>query len=232
VWWGKEGDWYNRIALGGDWDRREDQTGQLLEEETQVFVEVGGPRQSFLWLSPGTRKRHFNGVDFDQDFVDLWFEVQPAGGVYFELSAGAGDAIDFANARPGSSLTLEPSVRLDLGEHLRAQLSHAFRRLDVEGGRLFEANLTQLRLVYQFNLRAFVRAVVQHTDLVRDASLYAGEVEARTESLFNQLLFAYKVNPRTVLYLGYSDSFTRELDASLEQQNRGLFLKVGYAWVL
>ena len=119
TWWGEENDWYNRIELGGDWDRKEDQSGQLLEEETQIFFEVSGPRQSFLWFSPGTRKRHFNGVDFDQDFVSMWFEIEPVGRFWFGLEGDAGDAIDFAHTRPGDRVSLEPHVRFDFGKHLR-----------------------------------------------------------------------------------------------------------------
>jgi hypothetical protein len=76
--------------------------------------------------------------------------------------------------------------------------------------------------------------VTQYFDLERDPALYTFETAQRSKDLFNQLLFSYKVNPQTVLFLGYSDKyegFTRSLD-ELDQTNRTLFLKVGYALVL
>jgi len=55
---------------------------------------------------------------------------------------------------------------------------------------------------------------------------------AREHDLANQLLFAYKINPQTVAYIGYSDGY-RALDQDpLEQQQRTYFLKLSYAWLL
>jgi len=45
-------------------------------------------------------------------------------------------------------------------------------------------------------------------------------------------LFSYKLNPRTVVFVGYSDSREGNQDISLTQSNRTLFLKLGYSWVL
>lgn len=99
---------------------------------------------------------------------------------------------------------------------------------------MFEAGLTQARFLYQLNLRTFLRAVFQYTDVDRDLALYnePQDSEARTEQLFTQLLFSYKINPRTVLFLGYSDNYQGDQDVELTQENRALFLKIGYAWVL
>jgi hypothetical protein len=106
--------------------------------------------------------------------------------------------------------------------------------LDVEEGRLYTANLSQLRLVYQFNIRTFVRAIVQYTDVARDLGLYDDpeDVDAKTNQVFTQLLFSYKVNPRTVLFLGYSDNREGDENIDLLQENRSVFLKIGYAWNL
>jgi hypothetical protein len=41
-----------------------------------------------------------------------------------------------------------------------------------------------------------------------------------------------KLNPQTVFFLGYSDSYMGEEQVELTQQNRTLFLKIGYAWLL
>ena len=127
-----------------------------------------------------------------------------------------------------------PRARFDLGRHLRVNLSHNRETLDVEGGRLYTANLTDLRATYQFNVRTFVRIVSQYYDLERDPALYTFETGARSKDLFNQLLFSYKVSPQTVVFLGYADNyrgFAQSLD-QLDQTDRTLFLKVGYALVL
>jgi hypothetical protein len=232
VWWGDEDDWYNRWSVGSDWDLTEDQSGQLLEREWEVWTSVSGPRQSHLWLDLGTRERFFEGVTFDEKFAQSWFQFQPSGDLWLGLFARAADDIDFDNTQAGEVLRLEPNLRYNLGLRLRTELNHTFERMDVEGGRLFEANLSQLKVVYQFNVRCFARAVLQYTDIARDPELFEDEVDAKTEELFAQLLFAYKLNPQTVFFFGYSDSREGDQTVALTSTNRTIFLKLGYAWVL
>ena len=99
-------------------------------------------------------------------------------------------------------------------------------------GRLYTARLSQMRATYQFNVRTFVRWISQYLDVDRDPSLYTDEVDARSRTLFNQLLFSYKINPQTVFFLGYSDNYLGDEQIELTQENRTIFLKVGYAWML
>ena len=94
-----------------------------------------------------------------------------------------GDQIDFANTRLGEIVILEPLVRWSPGRHVRIQLSHDHQHLDVPGGRLFTADLSQLRLVYQFNLRTFVRAILQYTDIERRPDPLDGRAAVALASL-------------------------------------------------
>ncbi|MDX1385593.1 MAG: DUF5916 domain-containing protein, partial [Thermoanaerobaculia bacterium] len=145
-WWGDTDDWYNSWAIGGDYDITEDQTGLELERELELWWELSGPMQSYVFVDAGTRDRHFDGVDFDdQRFIFSYAEFQPTGDLYLELEWEAVEAIDFDNTRPGDQLTISPEVRYNLGDHVRISLEHTLSRLDVEGGRLFEANLSQMR---------------------------------------------------------------------------------------
>ncbi|MGB5388967.1 MAG: DUF5916 domain-containing protein, partial [Thermoanaerobaculia bacterium] len=207
-WWGEESDWYNRIELGSELERKQDQSGQLLHQEWRVWSGVGGPLQSFLWLNLSLAEQGYEGEIFDTNAVRTFIRVQPSGVFSFEMFARVGGQVDFDNVRQGNAVRLDPWFRVNLGRHFQANLSHTYEQLDVDEGRLFTANLSQLRFVYQFNIRTFVRAIVQYTDIDRDLSLYDDpeDVDAQTETVFSQLLFSYKVNPRTVLFLGYSEN--------------------------
>ncbi|HPC88565.1 MAG TPA: hypothetical protein P5517_07020, partial [Candidatus Saccharicenans sp.] len=119
-----------------------------------------------------------------------------------------------------------------LGKRLELGLSHMLSRLGVEGGRLFLANLTQSKLLYHFNSRTFFRAILQYRDVNRNPALYNFPVDENSKKLFTQLLFSYKLNPRTVLFLGYSDNYFGYNGVSLTQSDRTFFLKLGYAWNL
>jgi len=229
-WWGADGDWWTRFEIGSDWDFTETQSGELLENEWEGWVNIQGPRQSMLWLQGGWRKRGFNGQQFDQVFGSFWGEVWATGDLYLGLSIDFGDQLDVANTRNGSRIRLVPELTWRPGRHLRVGLSQVSERLDVDGGRLYAADLSRLRAVWQFNVRTFVRAIVEYTHVDRDLGLYLDpeDVDARTRRLFTQLLFSYKLNPQTVLFAGYSDTQAGDDMVSSTVANRSLFVKVGY----
>lgn len=186
-------------------------------------------------MGGGQRDRFFNGRTFDEVFWSTFVESELSGDLYASLEASGGDDIDFVNTQPGDALDIGAAVRFNLGLHLRTRLSHNFQQLDVPGGRLFTANLTQLTTVYQINVRTFVRAIFQYTDVSRTRELYTArepeDVEPKTERLFSQLLFSYKLNPQTVFFLGYSDEALSAERIDLTRANRTFFLKLGYAWL-
>ena len=192
-WYGEQDDWYTHWEAGTDWDRREDPSGRVLEEEVEAWVGVAGPMQSFYLVDAGQRERFWNGVTFDEEFVNFFMEIRPTGDLYFQLEGSFGDAIDFVNTRAGDEIELFPTLTWNVGKHVQLGLDHGYQRLDVEGGRLFEANLTQLRTVYQINLRTFVRAILQYESVKTDPELFIANVSAHEEHLFSQLLFSYKL---------------------------------------
>ena len=76
---------------------------------------------------------------------------------------------------------------------------------------------------------------MQYQNIERNPERYDVPVARETRTLFTQLLFSYKVNPQTVLFLGYSDNARGLLTAELERNDimrtdRTFFLKLGYAW--
>lgn len=231
TWWGEEGDWYNWWELGGRVVESKDQRGELLEREAEAWLVLSGPLQSFLRLNPEFGERGFEGLIFDENILGLFFNIQPSGSVNLGLRSRVGQTVDFANAQPADQIFASPFLDLNLGRHLQLSLNHAYQELDVEGGRLFVANLSEVRGIYQFNVRTFFRAIVQYLDVDRNPLLYEDEVDAQTRDLFGQLLFSYKVNPRTVFFLGYSEGQEGNEELGLTTTNRSLFLKIGYAWV-
>ena len=231
-WWGEPEDWYNRFSAGGEYSKAQDHTGQLLAEEADIWGVFAGPYESFLWLDLARREEYWDGRLFDLDFVRSWLSVRPSGLFRLQMDSRIGDQIDFDNTRPARQIWLNPVLSLQLGLRIRADLDYTYQQMNVDAGRLFEANLSQLRLVYQFNLRTFVRAILQYTDIVRDPELYVDEVDAQERDVFGQFLFSYKLNARTVVFVGYSDSREADENISLTQASRSVFLKLGYSWML
>jgi hypothetical protein len=231
--WGDDDDWFDQWVVGGYVNHTEDHDGQLTDEAYQLFTSLSGPLQSAADLVATRRKEFFDGRLYeDLDSVEIYAEAQPGGSIKLQLFGSVSDTIDYANSRPADELLLNPGFEARIGRHVNFDLDHVLQRLDVDGGELFEANLTQLRLVYNFNVRLFVRGILQWLDIERDPTLYSAEVEPAVETLFTQLLFSYKLNARTVLFLGYSDNQLALEGIDRTRTDRTLFFKLGYAWIL
>jgi hypothetical protein len=232
VWWGNEGRFYNRMEIGGYADRTEFQDGGLLSQDTQVWFQFHGPHETEIHAELGKRTIVYEGVRFDNLFVPVFeFEIRPSGSFGFRLSSVAGDWIDFDHVRPADRAHLTARIDLDLGRHLEIELEDLYSTLDVEGGRLFKAHVPQMTTVWQFNTRTFVRAILQYSDIRRNQELYEDRIDELERDFFVQLLFSYKVNPRTVFFAGYSEGGFENQDFTMTTTSRAVFLKIGYAWL-
>jgi hypothetical protein len=235
--WGGADRWFTQLRLeGGTW-HNEDFDGNPLGRGMWVGLGYDGPGQVSVGLWPNLfMSEHFDGVTYD-GMNQLWFDLRaaPRGSLSLGLNGNLGDAIDFAHGRPGSELRLAPVVDVRLGRNVEGGLRHTYQRLTVDGAPVFTANLSQLRAVYNFSPRSFVRAVVQYRRTDRDPLLFADPVDRRSVAVLGQGLFAYKVNPQTVFFLGYGEDGNGSIGVDdgrvpFETRARALFLKVGYAW--
>jgi hypothetical protein len=231
TWWGGPDDRWIRLSAGVDTSRTDDQRGGPLERLDEVWVIFEGRRELVVFTQAADRERTLGGRRFRNRYVEGRAGVRVHPVVELGVEWNVGDDVDLAGLRPADQATIAPSLTWTPGRHLRATLEHQRQELDVEAGRLFTAGLTELRLVWQFTRRSFARAIVQYRDLERDPELYAEPVEARTERLFGQLLFSYRLNPQTVAYLGYSDVQLGTGQIDLQRAERTFFVKLGYAWL-
>lgn len=224
--------WFSNLELAVEHIQEEDEDGFLLNRETSLTFVYEGPLQSHAVAQLFERTLGYEGQRFDGDEVYLHGCMKPNGNSHVYLNAWYGDRIDYANTRQGRRLRVQPGFTYFLGRHLQLELEHLHERLDVEGGRLYTANIAQGTIAYQFTTRSFVRAILQHVDNRFEVALYDDpeEHEPQEQDLFAQLLFSYKLNPQTVFFLGYSESSQGTQDYGLTTANRTLFAKIGYAW--
>ena len=68
-----------------------------------------------------------------------------------------GHKVDLANTKLGHFVNISPSVTVNLGRSLSASIDHSYERISRDGGNVYVANLTDLRLSYQFSLRQRLR---------------------------------------------------------------------------
>jgi len=224
-------DWWNDWAIFGDWDKTFDDYGRELEEESEINFSLSALMQSKTELKIGKRNRFFNQVYFDETFYRLKSELSPNEQLklYFEIDWG--DEIDFENTRLGDNLTLQSKAEWQLGVHWQIKAEYIRQLFDVSGGRLFAATIANLRLTYQFDARSYLRLTRQQTHVKRNPSLYLNPIDQLSQFQGLQLLYAYKVNPRTLFFAGYNDAgFRDDSLPRIEKTGRNLFMKFSYSW--
>ncbi|MBN1240009.1 MAG: hypothetical protein JXB36_16015, partial [Gammaproteobacteria bacterium] len=191
-----------------------------------------GPLQSYFEIGLNRREQLWDGQLYERDGTFVYGQFRPTGSLYFSLSADAGEQIDFANSRLGEQLRVAPSFDWNVNRHLLMRVQHTSLRLDtLDGNKIFDAQLSDVRLTWQFNIRSFLRFTAQRQRVERDVELFVDDADTQTLTMASQLLYSYKVNPQTVFFLGYSDNYVDDDGYDdLTRTGRTLFIKLGYAW--
>lgn len=246
VWYSRGGGWFNEIDLAIEGSRVEDHEGTLTDFDLELSGNLQGRMQSYLMpVYERKRERYFayDGPDslppsretyYDQNWYLLRYGARPAGRFNFWGVFAYGDAIDYDNGRAGKKHWGGPGFSFDVGRHFQFWVDHTYEalKLNDSGKRLYLANLVQSRIVYQMNVRTFARALVQFTDVSFQQRQYTFPIPPGYHELFSQILLAYKINPQTVFYLGYSETRNGDQGREIRQVDRTFFGKVGYAWLI
>jgi len=230
--WRNPGHWYTFLNIQPKLDYEVDYDNRLIYKKLSLKSNYFGPLQSRCQLQGEIGKQSFMGEVFDISQGEFYAGIQPSASLVLEFYTVIGNQIDFANRRQGRQFTINPKVTYKAGRHFSMSLEHVIQQFNVDAGRLYTANVSNLTAIYQFNRRAFLRAILQYVNYNYNVDHYTFPLDSQFKSLFSQVLFSYKINPQTMLFLGYSDDHYGFGHIPLRQTNRTFFLKIGYALVM
>lgn len=235
--WMDEHPWLTRWRAFGGGGRFQQSDGTLIGQFIFTSFGVFGPWQSELTVNPDLFERELQGQRFTIERLNLFGHVQPTARVAADIFWQFGRELDYANVRESGLTRMQQGLDLRLGAAVELELDYDFKRLTHAGTRVFREQVAQTRALYHFSDRFFLRAVLQLRDVDRDPGLYAEAIDPETRSLDTQFLLSYKLNPQSVIFVGYSDASAavRENEDPLEsldlsRLSRTFFLKVSYAW--
>jgi hypothetical protein len=231
-WRPKTSSWWSRFRLVNYAQYQESSEGTVLDKSLKNSFSYEGISQTSLIIGNVLSHQHYNGVDFDLVQFNISGGIIPSGDLRFSIIITFGDSIDYVNTRKGKSVSLSPFFSWNIGAHLQLNLTHIYEKMNVSENWLYRANISQATVVYFFTAKMFVRAILQYYDYKYNVSHYLTPVDPESKQFFTQLLFSYKINPRTVLFLGYSDNHFGAQDYSITRKDYTLFVKIGYAWVM
>jgi hypothetical protein len=231
-WIGSADQWFSQIECAAAYFRYDLRDGSPLLHNAHVALSYDGPMQSYFYVQPELLTESYRGELFKYSDVYARSGMRPTGYLYLGLEGRFGGAIDYSNARPARTLFINPEVELRPSRNLSVAVSHYVDRLSDGQGPIYSASSTYLRATYQFSIRARLRGLLQYLDYDFSPGRYAADIEPQSRGLYSQLLFGYTLNARTVIYLGYSDSWSGASSYGLTQRSRTFFAKLGYAWQL
>ncbi|XQW86370.1 carbohydrate binding family 9 domain-containing protein [Thalassotalea piscium] len=247
-WYGEPGAWWSQFKIYSDWDVIKNDNNELIEKEFDINAQLSASYNTSIMLAysfrdkVGTRHDKTNlAIDgnttlFTEKDISLYASVRPYLGFSISADISMGDAIDYTNNRLGESERFTSNLTWNLNQHIELKLKHTFSQLNADESSVFIARLTDLRAVYQFDVKSFLRFSVIYNNTNRNVANYLyiapEDITANSKNLSTELLYAYKINSQTVFYLGYSDSHDAEqYFRDLQQNERSVFTKFSYAWV-
>lgn len=247
-WYAEPGNWWTNFRIYSDWDITHNDDNELIEKEFDINAQLNASYSSYFRLAYTKRESVGSRLDKSNIAIDgnttlftenqyfLFAETKPVLGFYINANLKLGDQIDYRNNRLGEIKRLSNNINWNVNKHLEIKLKQTFSQLDADGDNVFIARLTDLRTTYQFNVQSFLRLSIIYNNTSRNPSnyLYSApeDIDRKSKALSTELLYAYKINPQTVFYLGYSDfHYSEEEFNDLEQEQRSLFMKFSYAWL-
>jgi len=234
VWYGEEGEKITRMSWYADYDITHRFDGQLLERELESSFNIQGPMQSNVNFMTLIRERFWNEQMFDETNLAMNINITPWSGIRLGTYIGTGKRVDLRASREGRLTSWDVWGEIDLGRGISIVPNASWSQMKRDGGTAFTALVFDTRVSWQLDPRQRLRLTLQGSHIERDLSLYApNSVGKGGREWGGQLLYSYKVNPRTAFYGGVSYGAVRDDDdlaPDMFGNNRGVFLKYSYGW--
>ncbi len=228
----KNNDWWTNFRLESNYVYSQNMQNQLLRKSSSTALVIEGALQIHSFIMYTYQKELYDGHYFKQNKIKLHHCMRPTGNTFLFANILFGDQVDYANTRLGDRFNIESGFQYNIGKRLRANYRFVYDKLNYKGDNVFKATISDVKLQYQFTKQLFLRATIQYRHYTYNVAMYDDPRDPEEKSLFTQVLLSYKMNPQTVLFIGYSGNYSNNDVMKLIQTDKNLFFKVGYAFVL
>ncbi|HSD17302.1 MAG TPA: DUF5916 domain-containing protein [Thermomonas sp.] len=229
--WYRDGKSIHRWSLYGDYDITHRYDGQLLERELEFQLNFQGAKQSSFGISPLVRERFWKGQLFDEHNLNLYGNFRPTGRLQLGTYMNFGRQLDLIASRTGHREMIGIWGNSAIGRGINLEWEASRQRLHRDGGTAFDASVADVRMGWQFSPEQRLRLTLQGSEVLRDQALYSTPVNETAREWAGQVVYSYKLNPRTALYAGASyGAFMDDDNLELFGSTRSVFLKLSYGW--
>ncbi|HEY0141903.1 MAG TPA: DUF5916 domain-containing protein [Thermoanaerobaculia bacterium] len=230
----KESFWI-QVRPNGGFSYVTDQHGQKLMQDPNVGLFLRGKRNLSVSLAAHAAQEVFTGRDlYRQTYLEYNVALNPsAKWPNFGVNGRIGQDIDYTGSRPANSIVANFSSTFRPLPKLQAEVNWGHEQLDTrdveDSGRLYTAAVQRLKLTYSFTAKSLLRAIGQYVRTDFEPGRYDFPVPETDGNFLGSLLYSYKVNWQTVLFVGYGDDRILDERADLLRANRTFFVKLSYA---
>ncbi len=228
--WIKSNSWWSLLTLGAEFQYAKDHDNHFLNEEQELYINLNGLLQSYLNFSGKRTREAYHGSIYELFTGSFGINFAPLADVAAYVGGNFGDRIDYANSRQGRRFQINGNMTYNIGQHVKLTLDHNYEKMSVHDSSLYTAHISQGSLIYHLNAHLFFQGILQYVNYHYNVANYTFPIDPKYKNLFAQLLLSYRLNPRTVAFLGYTDNYQGTHEYKLTRKSRTLFLKVSYSW--
>lgn len=240
VFYSEQDSLWQEAGISAKWNIVHNTNNELIERELIASFNIDGPLQSTLELDfthgekVGLRYDDSianidgNTSSFNEDQFSLYTSANLNNRTFVSLDLTIGDKIDYSGDQLGDLIQVAGNITVFITDHLEFDFYQTYSELDAKNdsidNNIYVEKISELRLSYQFDVRSYLKLSLVYNDVD-----YSGFEP--TKDLSSQLIYAYKINPQTVFFLGYSDYSEQNYDLTkLQRSDRTFFTKVSYAF--
>jgi hypothetical protein len=221
--------WWQSFGFGtiSNWTRATD-GGANLDRKVKLYTVLHADYQAQVFLYATRDEQYYQGKLFDLDQLEMDTTIQPVSWLNGEVDVVGGDGVDYTDVRKAGLLSVNTTLYIQPGRHLKVSIVDDYEQLTLAGARLFTANVYDLRFAWYFTSRLFADVIGQGQSVRNNTTLNPPGTLPRNGNLATQWLIGYQINPWTVLYAGSSEGYQETTDGQLQPEQRTFFLKGSY----
>lgn len=202
--------------------------GPTLDRRVKLYTFVHSDYQTHIILYATHDEQYYRGKRLRLNQYEADATTQPTGWLYAEVVVTGGDGVDYVGARKAGLFSVDTTLDLAPGRHLKIDLVDDYEQLALAGTRLFTANVYDLRVAWYFTSHFFINAIGQGQSVTNDTALFPPGTPRHSGTLATQWLVGYQVNPWTVFYAGSTEGYQASAEGQLLPQQRTFYLKASY----
>jgi hypothetical protein len=224
-----DSDWWQNFGFGtiSNWTRATD-GGANLDRKVKLYTVLHANYQAQVYLYATHDEQYYQGKLFNLDQLEMDTTIQPVSWLNGEVDVVGGDGVDYTDVRKAGLLSVNTTLYVQPGKHLKVSIVDDYEQLTLSGARLFTANVYDLRFAWFFTPRLFADVIGQGQEVHNNTTLYPPGTAPHAGTLATQWLIGYQINPWTVFYAGSSEGYQEIADGQLQPQQRTFFLKGSY----